>query len=697
MNSARVDRPVSVTAEWARYGKNPGDHEGYRVLACSGGPVSFRGFREAIVRYDLGTPDELPQVAISYLALNAQPDHGYLALAITEYKDSHKDATGRPIAYTRYFCAPYRDLAAEGTGYLALYQAFKGIELPWADGDPLLAQVPALPVLALSAGDLAVRVAALLLSDRNVCVVGAWQVSVAERLRFIDSVMSLLPYGMRAKMSAATWTRSTSQHRFRLFFSDSPRAALDGRESDLVAVWGRPDQTPVPAEFGYSQEYMNWLDSALRRPAGMLTDYREVTGFGSASVLRMLERLGVSVPSRRPQVTLPGPPQGPGEQSQNDHVTRLMLSISERASRGNVSGLKADVTTLRNLAKRQMDQSDRHLLESLRGWYRDVIFRNQLLRPQLQGQIGREAGSYDEALLTLAFGLPLSYPGYCQLEDLLGTGSAPDPPPAALLNTIRRTGLLHDPRLALIVLWHLGEKRPKEWSSLGGEGIRYLVNCLAAPWDQEHHARIVCQALVGYLANMPGKHKPAEVREALASHDYLAPVLQAWYGDKPQYQLEVLQTFLTAAFGAKLSEGPIIDVLQRGKHAPTWALLGAVLMMLDPADPDLADRAQKSFISGGLVKSGVGQGLDVRLLGCASPQVAPPRPGLPDPDATQPIDPRLAGPARRPLGALPPSMRGVTPAQHEPIFEPTSSQPPPPSQQQADEKRRGIFGGTKRT
>jgi hypothetical protein len=390
-----------------------------------------------------------------------------------------------------------------------------------------------------------------------------------------------------------------------------------------------------------------------------------------------------------------------------------MLSINDRVNTGNVRGMKADVTTLCNLVERQMDQNGGYLPESLRRQYRNVILRNQLLRPQLQNQIGREADSYDWALLELAFGLPLSYQGYCQLEDLLGTGSPPDPPPTALLNTIRRAGM-RDPRLASIVLSYLGEKRPKEWFDPRDVSIGDLVNYLAAPWDREHHAKIMCQALVEYLAAMPGKHKLAEVREALAPHDYLAPVLRARYGDDSRYQLKALQTFLTAAFGAKLGRGPVIDVLRNGEHAPTWALFGAVLTMLDPADRDVADLARELFFIGGFVKSGFGQDLEVRLLRYVSPEVAAAHAGVPDRDATQPIDLLLAGPARRPVGALPPATsppgRGVTPAQPEPIFEPASSQPPspsfesaqsqlpPPSQQpgEAGGKRwGGIFGGSK--
>jgi hypothetical protein len=55
----------------------------------------------------------------------------------------------------------------------------------------------------------AMRTAALVLTRRPVCVLGAREASVDDRLQFIDTVMAMLPYGIRTRMSAATWTRAT--------------------------------------------------------------------------------------------------------------------------------------------------------------------------------------------------------------------------------------------------------------------------------------------------------------------------------------------------------------------------------------------------------------------------------------------------------------------------------------------------------
>ena len=89
-------------------------------------------------------------------------------------------------------------------------------------------------------GEQAMRVAALLLTGKPVCIVGADQTVLLERLQFLDTVVSLLPYGMRCRLSASNWASSTLQtHKFRLFFASAPRPARDDQQADLVVEWGR--------------------------------------------------------------------------------------------------------------------------------------------------------------------------------------------------------------------------------------------------------------------------------------------------------------------------------------------------------------------------------------------------------------------------------------------------------------------------
>jgi hypothetical protein len=235
-----------VSAQWALYGQPPGT-DGQRVLACSSGDLSVANFTDAIGRFQLGHLDNLPQVAVSYLRPAAQPEDSYVALTLHGKSD------------TRYFCVPYRPLAAEAVTYHAIYQAVRGIQLPAGSKRPLpveISQAPYGPTL----DPLAMRVAALLLTSTPVCVLNAEETAVDERLTFTDWVMTLLPHGFRARMAAATWTRATFRdHKFRLYFSAAPR------QGDHVVHWGQPDRVVLPD--GPASDYFGHLVRAGSRLA----------------------------------------------------------------------------------------------------------------------------------------------------------------------------------------------------------------------------------------------------------------------------------------------------------------------------------------------------------------------------------------------------------------------------------------------
>jgi hypothetical protein len=256
-------------------------------------------FADAINRFQLGAAAKLPQVSVSYARLRKQPGAGYLALAIDEFAAGgqrvRNDHKGRPITYTSYFCLPYRLLAERAVSYQSLYRALCEVALPSAGGPPLRVtlRLPAAPALIFD--PLAMRVAPLLLTGRPVCVLGAEDTSINERLRFIDAVMNLLPYGLRAGMTAATWTRAThGAHPFRLFFSSAPRLSS---QNDHLVTWGEPDQVALPS--GPVGDYHDWLVATVGPLARLATVTTEIK-FGPAAVLQVLE-------SARSQ----GPPPAP--------------------------------------------------------------------------------------------------------------------------------------------------------------------------------------------------------------------------------------------------------------------------------------------------------------------------------------------------------------------------------------------------
>jgi len=272
-----------VDVQWALYGKGA-RASGDRVIACSAGDLAMVNFADAISRFQLGALHSLPQVSVSY-AQSVKSGSSYLALAIhkqAEQGQAALDEGGRPVTYTHYFCLPYGPLAAGGVTYQAMHEALRDLRLPAASGATLRVPVAGRPWPPPVTDLLALRVAALLLTGRSVCVLRAQHVPVAGRLGFIDSVMGLLPYGFRAKMTAATWTRATYRdHRFRLFFSDAPRGS---DRSDHVVTWDHPETAVITPEDGAAHEYLTWLEDTLIEPMARLTRLTEAYGFGDVPV-----------------------------------------------------------------------------------------------------------------------------------------------------------------------------------------------------------------------------------------------------------------------------------------------------------------------------------------------------------------------------------------------------------------------------
>jgi hypothetical protein len=613
VSSPVTSRTIPVIAQWALEGKQP-DGEDYRILACSTGDLSRRHFADALSRFQLGELNTLPQVSVSYARLAVPPGSSYVALAIHWYATedqrhadgvSQRDNQGRPTAYTSYFCMPYQHLADASIGYRAMHEALRSVTLSVADGPPI--QVPiAMPKSRTPAADeLAVRVAPLLLTGRPVCVLGAEGTSMVERLEFIDTVMGLLPYGFRARMTAATWTRTTNRnHRFRLFFSGAPRAD----EPDYVVIWGdEPDLVSVPdREAG---EYFDWLQDNVGQLAH-LCDLTNGMGFSPKDTLRALESvLGTRhrLQFRHPPRTAPFIPNGalgrpqrtpPRAPLQGDIGEETLLYCAEHVKLANPTRLRSDIAFLKKFAEGE-------IREDWRGRYRDLITRLGLLRPGFLIDEKYEERLYS-ALLRMGFGTPLSYDAYCRVEN--GAGVVPgDTPHRELLAAIVKAGMA-EPTVSAIVYWHLrntDKRKLNKWLVSGQVDAVQLIDLLAGDWTYPQHARIVCDLTLEYLKKAPGHYQPQQVRRALARHGFLARALQRRYPDQDQYQVHALYRFLTAVYpqaaatpGQDLSKGAILQILNGTGAPPTPALLSAVLMLLQR--PGAWQLAWNAYIHGSL-------------------------------------------------------------------------------------------------
>jgi hypothetical protein len=610
--------PIAVSAQWALHGKNAGD-EGYRILAYSTGDLGRDHFADALSRFQLGALDKLPQVSVSYAQHGTRPGASYLALAVHWFAREGQrfadgvlpfDNHGRDTAFTSYFCMPYRKLAEGAVTYLNMYEALRAITLPVLNGPPreLTIAAPASQIPGID--DLAMRVAALLLTDTPVCVLGAEETGMDDRLRFIDAVMGLLPYGFRTRMTAATWTRATyREHRFRLFFSSAPRV---GEQPDHVVTWGEPDLVRIPD--GAPGEYFDWLVDKVS-PLAVLPGLTTEVGFGAKAALRALESVDNtrSLPASaagRPADRREPPRPSTAAARLGDSVEQSLLKCAEYAETPSMPRLRSEIAFLRRSAE-SGEIDDGH-----RKRYRELIARHRLLRPGYR--IEKYEGKLYEALLALAFGTPLGYKGYCQVEDCLGIrpGTAPHP---KLLQVID-SGRTADPLAAGIVRWHMraahgvhgtDEKKLKKWPDSGPVDVAAMINYLARDWDRPQHARIVCDLTLDYLRDAPSRYEPQQVRQALRRHGYLAHALSKHHPGEDQYQVHALCQFLKAAHPSGLGRQDIVQILTGTPAVPTPALLGAVLMRLSkPGDWRLA---HEMYVYGSItlmaVDSGTANGL----------------------------------------------------------------------------------------
>ncbi len=571
----------TVMVEWAQRGKTASDR-GDRLLGWSDGTLGRRNFEEALTRYSPGTLDNLPQVTVGFLPGDG-PEQHYIAIAVHDWATGElRDADRRRIAVTNCFCAPYAELARAAVSYQDMLAACQRTDLPVPGRKPARVGLAA-PLWRPAADDeLARQVAALLLTGRPVCVLDANAESAQRRLGFIDAVMSLLPYGMRSRMSAATWTSSTYRgHKFRLFFSDAPRTT---EEPDQLVFWGQPARTPLRDAPDCVRDYLRWLEYQIRQPVPDLAAQTDKAGFTAAEVLRLLVRNGVASRSRQDvapdehETELPGPvPPAPRRPAPG--IADLVSGCADRIASADLAGLRSGIAAIEKCLSRNGSPSP-----ELRARCRAVIAARGLLDQQ-PGPHQQLAAPLHSVLLRLAFEVPLSYAGYCQLEDCLRDGATPH---RALLAEISRLGLA-DVRARAIVRWQLGSPELSQWYRCADFDVRQLLRELAGDWPREQHARIVCDVVLRYIRQRRGHRAPDGIAAALHACGYLAPALQQHHPRDTQFQADVLTELLRAAYPHGLGRPAVSRVLAGSGQQPTFALLTAVLGRLeDAADAELA-------------------------------------------------------------------------------------------------------------
>lgn len=556
-----IPDPRAITAEWALWGKEP--HEtGAHVLRCSDGALRAKDFAEIITRYAPGDLAVLPQYTASWIpAADRQPE--YIAVGIHELAPAdsrrpdgprRRDAAGRAIVFVRLFCVRYRDAAELAVSYQDIVGAANRIQLPGAGGGPVTLTLPPEPTPVYSRSTprkLAERVAALLLTNHPICVLGADEVAATERLRFIDTVMALLPYGLRATMSASTWVDSTAQDlKLRLFFARAPRAAdrlADGRPtaSDRVIDWANTMDVPVTGDA--AAFYKDWLKDVQDQAIDLLAEQPAAIRFNPADLLRMVGNL----------------PRDKGIPETLDDLGESLIRADKAAIRSTIKRLR------RYLASAQPPADLTDYQRRVRAGR--LLANDGRLSPQLKGEL------YD-ALLPVAFGTPLTYRGYCAVEDCAGT------PLHASLRTGLTRARVDDPLAWILVRETKPGTRSDKWLDELGRyrvpataPLEALANAVATRQLRSAHGPIVLDFALRYLTKFSDRRPDA----LLASHGYLASMCQYIFRDDEDAQVHHLTWALQIAYDAPLSREAIGAVCARPLASPLYQ---AVLGMTDRRD-----------------------------------------------------------------------------------------------------------------
>jgi hypothetical protein len=250
---------VSVEVGWALWGKRAGSNDDYSVLSCSAEPFSKAEFAAILSRFATGSPSvrqqgpgKLPWITLSWVGTEKDL---HLGLSIQE-ATQEVDGAGRPITKMSYFCVPFAALRREPIAYASIYEEVADLELPRTGGDKLQLNVQVLGTaqmarwLAKFDEDVVATTASMLLRG-PVSILQAEASTLAERLEFLDVVAAMLPYGYRAKYTAATWSDSGVRHRMRLAFAERPR------EDAFRVLWRQPVDTSAG---GPARRYLRELN-----------------------------------------------------------------------------------------------------------------------------------------------------------------------------------------------------------------------------------------------------------------------------------------------------------------------------------------------------------------------------------------------------------------------------------------------------
>ena len=224
----------TIAADWALIGKAPGAPDDYGIRAASATDLDVRQFAW---RYVAGVPDPdvpldapwaPPWVTFGTHRVGSAP----MLSASVVYPWDGLDQAGRRIWPRLFIASRYEDIARYKMSYQTWYAAITAIadrlRMSEGDGRPIQLAAEPQPVDGIvgAIGEYGFErlagIAALLLDNRRVAILGTRRLPLARRLGLLDAIVALLPYGCRADLSASSAVDRRIQHDFRLVFTEFP-------------------------------------------------------------------------------------------------------------------------------------------------------------------------------------------------------------------------------------------------------------------------------------------------------------------------------------------------------------------------------------------------------------------------------------------------------------------------------------------
>ncbi len=484
---------TGITAEWALWGKPAGSSEDYEVLDASPGRLDRPTFAKIILRYGSGASGmsgKLPQVTTSWVGGGRDT---YLGIAIQDWSD-RVDGARRRIAETRYYCVPYDQAARLPASYEALYDALVPHRLP-VDG-PIELSVPTLDSAHIvdSVDETAMNAAALLLTGKYLCVLQGDHIDLTERLRFLDAVAALLPYGFRTKLTTSTLTSSAANHRIRLSFATNART-----DSNTIPWKGRPG-VPLDGLAGRYLELLNRHPDTSELIDG-LARMKEPLSFMESGdryqALYLLERLA------GPLVHRTSAPALPTRQEANTATAgELLTRIADRLQKPEPLGDVYEYVL-------RLQSIPATLVQEGRERGREVILERGLLTVRFEADSAFTL-KYLEAILSAGYGPSLTSDG---INQIVGDAGGPTPPLLRAMSALPMAGGVAAVTLALHAE---GEERLRILAGLNSADLVEAAD--GRPFDVEV-IRLVCDELMRRGAD---SEEAAAIAAAFQDHGYLA-------------------------------------------------------------------------------------------------------------------------------------------------------------------------------